>query len=147
MEGILKVFDECIEDLIVEIKEVEEGLHDHRLEFIASYPIKLEYLTKIGMYCHFPLPPSFPLESPVKGNLKLDEAVFASAVVPERRPTRVIKKRKFDGDDDDGGDDYSPAEKIPVAAVVDTTPPAPKPPGRRPGRPRLVDRVQPSTPS
>lgn len=140
---VLKVFDAAIEDLVNEIKELEEGLHDHQLEYVASYPLKPEFMS-LGLYCRFPHPPRFPVELPVKGNLKIDEAIFASAAVPtERRPTRVIKKRKLDGEEDDS-EEHPPSQKTPI---VDTTPPAPKPPGRRPGRPRLTDRVPPPSPS
>jgi hypothetical protein len=102
MADLLGVFDECIEKLIAEIKEIEEGEHDHQLDLILSYPILPEYLSKLGPYCQFPVPPR--LTTNLKGSIKDEEeevASLSSVLASERRTSRVIKKRKLDGDENE----------------------------------------------
>jgi hypothetical protein len=86
---MLNAFDECIEDLAQEIKEIEEGVHDSRLDFLISYPIKPEYLSKMELFCRFPSPPGF----------KIVESAKSGPAPAERRTSRVVRKRRLDGDD------------------------------------------------
>jgi hypothetical protein len=146
---LLKVFDECIEELVQEIKDIEEGCRDDCLEFLISYPIKPEYLSKLNLYCRFPPPPQFKIVTIVKQRPE-PAAAAPVTVVSERRTSRVVRKRKLDGDDE-----VSPP-LLPRIKLSQDKPedengkegegkdhPPPKPPGRRPGRPRLSDRIQP----
>jgi hypothetical protein len=101
--ALVSVFDECIEKLIAEIKEIEDGKHDDCLEFILSYPIRPEYLNRLGSYCKFPPTPRLTIE--LKGSSKEEVAIANSTLAAsERRTSRVIKKRKLDGDENEVGE-------------------------------------------